>query len=82
LSAKRHGHGKVFKFGIEIPYDFEDAECIDNGNGNTLWRDARALEMKQLLEYKTFQFLGIGLPFPDGHQKIKVKFVYDCKHDY
>jgi hypothetical protein len=54
LSAMRHRPGKVFEFGIEIPYNFEDAERLDNENGNTLWRDARALEMKQLLEYKTF----------------------------
>ena len=82
LSAMRHRPGKVFKFGIEIPYIFEDAERLDNENGNTLWRDARALEMKQLFEYKTFKSLGIGAPIPDGYEKVKVKIVYDCKHDY
>jgi hypothetical protein len=57
LSAMRHWLSKVFKFGIEIPYDFEDAERLDHENGNTFWKDARALEMKPLLEKKTFQFL-------------------------
>jgi hypothetical protein len=38
--------------------------------------------MKNLLEYKAFKSLGIGAPIPDGYEKIKVKIVYDCKHDY
>jgi hypothetical protein len=73
---------KLLKFGIEIPYDFENAESLDNENGNTFWRDACALEMKQLLEYKTFQSLDFGASIPDGCEKIKGKIVYDCKHDY
>jgi hypothetical protein len=38
--------------------------------------------MKQLLEYKTFKSLGIGAPMSDSYEKIKVKMVYDYKHDY
>jgi hypothetical protein len=68
LSAIRHRPGKVFKFGIEIPYNFEDAERLDNENGNTLWRDAHALEMNQR---KTFKSLGIGASIPDGYEKSK-----------
>ena len=73
VSAMRHRPGKVFKFGIEIPCDFEDAERLGRENGNSLWRHAHALEMKQLLDYKTFESLGIGAPNPNGYKKIKVK---------
>jgi hypothetical protein len=63
----------VFKFAIEIPCDFEDTELFDRKNGNSLWSYARALETKQLLEYNTFESLGIGAPIPDGYEKIKEK---------
>jgi hypothetical protein len=38
--------------------------------------------VKQLLEYKTFESLNIGAPILDDNEKIKVKIVYGCKHDY
>ena len=82
LSAMRHRTAKVFKFGIRIPCDFEDAERLDRKNGNSLWKDAHALEMKQHHEYKTFESLGIGAPTPDDYEKVKLKIVYDCKHNY
>jgi hypothetical protein len=45
----------------------EDAERLDNENGNALCRNVRALEMKQLLECKIFKSVGIEAPFiPDG----------------
>ena len=82
LSAIRHRPAKVFKFGIKIPCDFEDAERPDREYGNSLWRDAHAFEMKQLLEYKTFDSLGIGALILDDYEKIKMKIVNDCKPGY
>jgi hypothetical protein len=54
LSAIRNKPCKVNKFGIEIPCNFEDSERLDRENGNNLWKDACAPEMKQLIEYNTF----------------------------
>ena len=83
MSASRHQYGvKVYKFGVEIPRDFKDAERLDRENGNTMWKDARALEIKQLFDYETFESKGKGAPIPDGYERIKVKIIYDCKHDY
>jgi hypothetical protein len=44
----RHSPDKRFK-----PCDFEDAEHLDHEYGMGLLRDTHALEMKQLIEYKT-----------------------------
>jgi hypothetical protein len=44
----------------------EDAERLDNENGNTLCSNVCALEMKQLLECKIFKSLGIEALIPDG----------------
>jgi hypothetical protein len=41
LSAMRYISGKERKLSILIPCDFEDAERLDRGNRNSLWRDAR-----------------------------------------
>ena len=50
-------------------------------NGNTRWQDAIALEINQILDYKTFKDLGYGAPGPSGYQKIKLHFIFDVKHD-
>ena len=47
-----------------------------------MWKEARALEIKQLFEYEMFESKGKGAPIPDGYERIKVKIIYDCKHDY
>ena len=38
-------------------------------------------EIEQIDEYDTFRDLGKGRPPPRHHQKIRVHFVYDVKHD-
>ena len=53
---------------------------LDKANGNTLWADAEAKEIGQILEYKTFKNMGKGY-IPTGYQKIKVHLVYDVKPD-
>ena len=44
--AKTKYWERTHKFGIEIPKDVEHARRIDEANGNTLWQDAIALEMR------------------------------------
>jgi len=44
-----------FKFGVDVPRTFEDVVRLDKENGYTKWADARAKEMEQLFEYKTFK---------------------------
>ena len=69
-----------YKYGYEIPRDYDHATTLDRRNGNTKWTDATALEMAQLHEYTTFIDHGVG-KFPTGHRKIRVHLVYDVKHD-
>ncbi len=38
-------------------------------------------EISQIDEYETFKDMGVGRPPPQDHQKIRVHFVYDVKHD-
>ena len=49
-----------FKFGVEVPRTFEDAVRLDKESGNMKWAVARAKEMEQSFEYKTFMVLGAG----------------------
>jgi len=47
-----------YKYGYEVPRDYNHAVELDMCNGNTKWHDSTALEMSQLHEYKTFKDLG------------------------
>jgi hypothetical protein len=65
---------KLFKFGFEIPCNMKMLKALTVRMENNLWRDSRDLAMKQLFEYKTFEF-GIAAPFPDGYERVKFKVV-------
>ena len=41
-------------FSIEIPRNVKHALELDKANGNTLWQDSIALELKGINEYHTF----------------------------
>ena len=49
-SVNKQYHKRTHKFGIEIPRTVERALQIDKENGNNLWRDAIAKEMKTSAE--------------------------------
>jgi Reverse transcriptase (RNA-dependent DNA polymerase) len=53
---------------------------IDEKSGNTDWQDGEDLEISQLMEYKSFESLGVGAPIPEGYKKIPCHFVYNLKH--
>jgi hypothetical protein len=72
-----------FKYGFEIPRNYEHALFLDKRNGNTKWEQANKLEFDQLDEYSTFQDIGDSATTtpPDGYKKIRVHLVFDVKHD-
>jgi len=72
-----------FKYGFEIPKDYDHALFLDKRNGNTKWQDANKLEFDQLDEYETFEDMGPSesTKAPDGYKKIRVHLVFDVKHD-
>jgi hypothetical protein len=70
-----------YKFGFEIPRNYQHAMELDKRNGNTKWIDATTTELSQLNEYSTFNNLGHRAPPPDGYKKITAHLIYDCKHD-
>ena len=70
-----------FKYGYEIPRDFLHGQELDKRNGNTKWADAHALEMGVMNDYHVFKDFGTGDKPPDGYKKIRVRMIYDVKHD-
>jgi hypothetical protein len=80
--------GVKYKFGIQIPRDYQEAVELDKKNGNTKWQDAVALELSQIDEYHTFEDIGKAIykgnqivNAPQGYKKIRVHLVFDVKHD-
>ena len=82
-NAKRRSNPKQirYKFGVKIPRSYAEALKFDHDNGNTLWQDAVALKLKQILDYNSFRDLGHGTPVPHGYTQISVQFVFDAKED-
>ena len=80
LRAHRNA-GPKYKFGVEIPRNSKHARQLQEKLGHTKWTDAEGKELQQLFDYKTFIDKGKGAPIPQGYRVIKVRFVYDCKHD-
>ena len=71
----------VYKYGFLVPWNHDQAMDLDLKNGNTRWRNAEKLEMKQLHEYETFIDKGKGAPIPTGYKKICCHMVYDVNHE-
>ena len=71
----------VYKYGIQVPRDHEEAVFIDEKNGNRKWQDAESLEIAQIDEYNTTRDLGLNAPVPEGYTKIPCHMIYDVKHD-
>jgi hypothetical protein len=72
-----------YKFGYQIPHNYEEALRFDQINHSTKWADATKLKMSHLNDYKCFINVGIYNcdPIPEGYKKIWVHVVYDVKHD-
>ena len=65
------------KFGIEVPDSVKDALELDSKNGNTVWADAIATEMKYV--QVAFKILPDGTATPIGYQKISCHMIFDVK---
>ena len=71
----------MFKFRVQVPRDSKEAKKLQEKLGHTKWTDAKTVKRDQLYEYETFNILPKGSKPPEGYQQIKVRFVYDIKHD-
>jgi len=68
---------RTHKFGIEVPKSVKDAIRIDQSNGNTLWQDAIALEMKNVrIAFEVFE--GDVSELKD-HEHISGHLIFDIK---
>jgi hypothetical protein len=81
--AKLHTErrGPTYKFGILPPTDRNHALRIDKNNNDHLWETSLGTEMDQIAKYNTFRNMGRGAKPPRDHQRIRVHFVFDVKHD-
>jgi hypothetical protein len=68
---------RTHKFGIEIPKTVKEALALDRKNGNTLWADAIAKEMREVRI--AFNILPDGGSAPIGYQKIPCHMIFDVK---
>jgi len=67
---------KTHKYGIRIPKSVKEALAIDRENGETLWADAVAQEMKNvMIAFEEYE--GEGLP--PGYKKIDCHMIFDVK---
>lgn len=81
VKLRNYRNRPIYKYGVQVPRDHNEALWLDEKNGNTRWADAEKLEIQQLLSYHSFEDLGIGTPTPEGYQRIPCHFVYDQKVD-
>ena len=70
-----------YKYGFEVPRDYQHALQLDKKTGTDRWKEATKLELAQIDEYDVFMDLGLNAPPPDGYKKIRVHLVFDVKHD-
>eukprot|EP00804_Cyclotella_cryptica_P009101 CCRYP_003177-RA/>CCRYP_003177-RA protein AED:0.23 eAED:0.23 QI:0/0/0/1/1/1/2/0/629 len=68
---------RTHKWGLEVPQLVDDALAIDKRNGNTLWADAIAKEMKNVRV--AFKILENGEKTPPGFQFIRCHMIFDIK---
>ena len=83
--AKLHSlkYSPKYKYGLEVPRNYADAERLDTKNGNDNWMKANDLEHDQLEEYDIFKNQGkfAGNKIPPGYQLIRVHTIFDVKVD-
>jgi hypothetical protein len=81
--AKLHSFSTApkFKYGYEIPQNYNHAMELDKHNGNTKWTDATKLELELMDSYNVFKDHGTSNPAPEGYKTIRVHLIYDVKYD-
>ncbi len=68
---------QTHKFGIEMPKTVQEALALDRHNGNTLWADAIAKELRNVKV--AFKILPDSAPVSIGYQKIPCHMIFDVK---
>jgi hypothetical protein len=68
---------RTHKYGIEVPRTVKQAYDLDRLNGNTLWTDAIAKEMRNVRV--AFRILPKGETAPGGYKKIPCHMIFDIK---
>ena len=68
---------KTSKFGVELPKTVAEALELDKKNGNTLWADAIAKEMKNVKI--AFDILPDGAYAPRDYQRVVCHMIFDVK---
>jgi len=68
---------RTHKFGIKVPKTIKEALELHRKNGNTLWADAIAKEMKDIRV--AFKILVDGQSAPIGYQKIPYHMIFNVK---
>jgi hypothetical protein len=76
---RSYSSAKRYKYGFEVPRNYEDAICIHCQNTNTKWQDAVKMELESVHGYNVF--IDKGSTVPAGYRKISVHLVFDVKHD-
>lgn len=69
---------RTHKYGVELPHSVKEALNIDRQTGTTLWRDAIAKEMKNVMP--AFEFNDKD-EVPVGFKKIDCHMIFDVKMD-
>jgi hypothetical protein len=70
---------KTHKFGTQVPTNVDEAHALDKTNGDTLWTDAIAKEMKSVRV--AFNILEGDEMAPVGYQEIRCHGIFDVKMD-
>jgi hypothetical protein len=68
---------KTHKFGIKVPRSVTEAYALNKKNGNTLWADSIAKEMKNVRI--AFKILANGEKVPIGFQRMRCHMIFNIK---
>ena len=83
IAKSRSMPSTKFKYGVEVPRNYNHAIQLDQVNGNKKWQAAIDTELASLDKYHTFKDLGHKHQVnpPSDCQRLRVHFVFDVKHD-
>ena len=80
ILAARYDPQRKYKFGVEVPISLKHAMYLDYKNGDTLWKEAIAKELREINEHKTFRNVSDKDNLSE-YQRIPYHFVFDVKFD-
>ena len=70
-----------FKYGVQVPRNFEEAKLLDKQNGNTLWQTALETEIRTLLEMDCFDIKAQDFTVEEAYQWTRLHVVWGVKQD-